>query len=202
VKLLLQTFACMALCFLLWLGGLFWFVQGMPQQPLSRPAQADAIVVLTGGKGRLEEGFRLLAAQAAPRLFISGVGDEVGLADLFQPLPGELRAQVRKVSPAAISLGHRARNTIGNAEETREWLEGKPVRSILLVTSNYHMPRSINEFAEVLPQLSVIPAPVFSDEFPARWWEASGSRELALSEYHKFLAGSFRHWFLSVTHGL
>ena len=72
-------------------------------------------------------------------------------------------------------------------------------QSILLVTSNYHLLRSVNEFEELMPGLNITPVPVISDDFNIdNWWQNAESRRLLLSEYHKYLASELRHWFVSV----
>jgi uncharacterized SAM-binding protein YcdF (DUF218 family) len=91
-----------------------------------------------------------------------------------------------------------AENTIGNAAETVLWLNHEHYSSIRLVTSGYHMPRSVAEFQEVAPGLIIIPAPVFGEEFAQSWWRTEDGRALIFSEYHKYLASKFRHWLVSV----
>lgn len=196
--LMLRFFFCASLIAFLWIVGLLWYVAAMPNTPAPDDAHAEAIVVLTGGKGRLEEGFRRLASDAAPIMFVSGAGDDVRTGDLIRPLPPELQKKVRALGAPAIVLGYRARNTIGNAEETQSWLNQNPKKSILLVTSHYHMPRALSEFYSVMPDLHIIAAPVIADDFPESWWQDKNSRDLALSEYHKFIASKLRHFFVFV----
>ncbi|MDX2112718.1 MAG: YdcF family protein [Alphaproteobacteria bacterium] len=184
----------LALCAGAWLAGLVWFAAQIPSAPAPADAKAAAIVALTGGKGRLEEGFQRLAAGSAPVLFISGVGDDVRVIDLLRPLPDALQTRLRALPKSSIVLGHHARNTIGNAEETMRWLSRDPKSSILLVTSDYHMPRSLSEFSSLMPSLAITPVPVLADASERPWWSNDGSRELVLSEYHKFLASKIRHW--------
>jgi uncharacterized SAM-binding protein YcdF (DUF218 family) len=155
-------------------------------------------VVLTGGKGRLEEGFEQLIAHPSSRLFISGVGENVKTEELIEQMPSALRQRLRTIPKQHISLGHRARNTIGNAEETREWLKSNSSTHIMLVTSNYHMPRSLSEFHALMPHIDIAPVPVFSDDVVlTQWWADNDSREVIFSEYHKYIASKLRHWFVS-----
>jgi uncharacterized SAM-binding protein YcdF (DUF218 family) len=134
-------------------------------------------------------------------LYITGVSTGITVADLLRQEPKSLRDQIARLPHPTIMLGHRAENTIGNAEETWHWLKSRHYRTIRLVTSNYHMPRSVSEFEEALPdEITIIPEPVFTDEFPAAWWQSDGSRRLLLSEYHKYLASKLRHWMLSAGH--
>jgi uncharacterized SAM-binding protein YcdF (DUF218 family) len=196
---LIRIVSCLFLCGFFWLASLLWYVSMMPSKPAASDMRAEAIVVLTGGKGRLEEGFRRLADGAAPMLFISGVGHEVRIGDLTRNLPDDLQKKLRTLPAKSIVLGNKARNTIGNAEETMAWLQDHPKTSVLLVTSHYHMPRSLSEFHALMPGLLVVPIPVVDDDFTNQWWRDDKSRELALSEYHKYVASKLRHWFMYAT---
>src|SRR5690606_2006659 len=122
---------------------------------------ADAIVVLTGGSGRLEYGLQLLAEGKAPVLFVSGAEASVTMGDILRRAPQNVRRQLAD-HPSSIVLG-RAENTIGNAEETAQWLKDHAVSRLILVTSNYHMPRSLLEFSDRLPDTVLIPAPVMPE---------------------------------------
>jgi uncharacterized SAM-binding protein YcdF (DUF218 family) len=168
----------------LWLGGLAVFVADGLTTGAEDPAQADAIVVLTGGKQRLETGLALLAAGTAKTLFISGVNPQVDRAALL-----------RALGPAAgreaccIVLGRQAENTRGNAQETAGWMQGEGYRSLRLVTSWYHMPRSLLEFRRAMPLLTILAHPVFAHgREPDSWWGRHGAALLVLVEYHKYLA--------------
>lgn len=185
----------------LWLGGLLWFAFSIPSQPADESRVADAIVVLTGGNGRIEHGLELLAQGKGKRVFISGVHKDVSVLDIVrQAAPGVAQTLMAGRLPA-IEIGNRAENTIGNAEETAQWVKKKHIASIRLVTANYHMPRSVAEFEEKMPDIAIFPAPVFPSDFSLEhWWQNKDSRELVLSEYHKLLAGKLRHWFLQLTH--
>lgn len=177
------------LLLLLWAGGLFFFVDRIPQQ-LEQPVTAtDAIVVLTGGSGRLEEGLRLIAADQGHKLFISGVYQGLGLGELLGSME-----QTTGVVPTAeqvaccIILGHSADDTEGNARETAEWMAAEKFRSLRLVTAGYHMPRSLLEFRRVMPDLSIRPHPVFPAQVNREaWWRSPGTALLMLKEYNKYL---------------
>jgi uncharacterized SAM-binding protein YcdF (DUF218 family) len=195
-----KIFSCILIFFAIWLAGLMVFVSRIPTAPNNNNGPSDAIVILTGGAGRLEYGLQLFAQGKGKVLYISGVSPEVSIADILRKEPPDIRNSIEAMHNPPIALGHRAENTIGNAEETGRWLRNHHYQSIRLVTSNYHMPRSVSEFNEAVPEIAIIPEPVFTEEFPARWWENSGSRLLLLSEYHKFLASKLRHWIVSVTH--
>ncbi len=192
--LLRKIFLSFLLCGLVWLLGLGWFIEQIPDTPSPVAVEADAIVVLTGGAGRLEYGMELLAEGRGGKLFISGVGKGTTIAELLQRAPEAAKGRIAEQS---VAVGHQAENTIGNAAETLLWLRKEKFHSILLVTSSYHMLRSIAELQEVAPGITIIPAPVFADDFAHHWWETREGRSLILSEYHKFLASKFRHWLVS-----
>ena len=185
------------LCAAAWGGGLIWFFNQIPQEEATDITPADTIVVLTGGAGRLELGLQLLAQGKAPMLFISGVSKGTTVGEIARLASPAAKQGLERFSPA-IHLGDAAVNTIGNAEETKRWLGEQHVKNLILVTSNYHMPRSISEFNAALPDVALQAAPVISEEFrPARWWQHETSQRLVLSEYHKFLASKLRHWLIA-----
>jgi uncharacterized SAM-binding protein YcdF (DUF218 family) len=169
----------------LWLGGLAWFVQSSLSIAPDRETVTDAIVVLTGGRLRLEAGLDLLGAGKAQKLFISGVNprvDRVGLLRLVGPIPEN--------DAGRIVLGHDADNTRGNARETAAWMQQEGYRSLRLVTSWYHMRRSLLEFERAMPGLVIVADPVYAAAHaePEGW---SGWVDLALltvGEYEKYLA--------------
>lgn len=184
------------ICFAVWLGGLIWFIEQIPFKHKDNLPPKGAIVVLTGGAGRLEYGMELLAKHKGNVLFISGVSKQTKLNDLLAFAPKNIR---NRVSTMPIILGYEAQNTIGNAKETSQWLDKEGYQNIYLVTSNYHMPRSLVEMRDIAPNLNFIPAPVFPDEFAINGWLGNEqSRKLILLEYHKYLAAKLRHWFVSV----
>lgn len=183
---------------MIWLAGLFWFASQIP--PAEKWAEhADAIVILTGGKGRLEYGLKLFVQGKADKLFISGVGEKTSLEALLHNVPEGLRNEVLARPAESIQLGHAAENTIGNAEETAAWVNGHSVHSLILVTANYHMLRSVSEFEEKLPNIAILPAPVLPEDFQIHfWWLRGYERDMVLSEYHKYVAAKLRHWYLAL----
>ena len=192
---------CFCLCLSAWLAGLFWFIDQISTYPTTDTTPTDAIVALTGGSNRLEYGLQLLAEGKGKKLFISGVHDTTTVEGMLRHAPAEIRAQFASLPEGAIILGHEAENTIGNAEETARWLAKEHYRSIRLVTANYHMPRSMEEFSHTLPDILIIPEPVQPDDFTLNnWWEHGESRTLILLEYHKLMASKFRHWLVAFAH--
>jgi len=142
----------------------------------------DAIVVLTGGQGRLDEALALLSQNLAGRLFVSGVYRGVDVKTLL-----ETARSSSAVPESRIGIGD-ATNTAGNAEETAAWARYFDIRSIRLVTASYHMPRSLLEFRHALPDVTMVPHPVFSDNVKQReWWAWPGTAALIAREYTKYL---------------
>jgi uncharacterized SAM-binding protein YcdF (DUF218 family) len=166
-----------------WLAGFAWFVTSSYLMHTDPAVVTDAIVVVTGGRQRLETGLELLSAGKAKKLFISGVNQHVDRTELLRtlgPLPEN--------AACCIVIGHAADNTFGNAHETAEWMHDEGYRSLRLVTSWYHMRRSLLEFGRAMPQARIIPHPVYAHHVdPERWWNRHGAPLLILGEYDKYL---------------
>lgn len=144
---------------------------------------ADGIVALTGGAERVQDAITLLAERHGDRLLITGVNPATTREDLARRLP-----QVHTVVECCIDLGYRAANTVGNARETAAWVRAHGIRSLIVVTSNYHMPRALAEIAYELPDLDVQAYPVVADRSrsDAAWSDARRLR-LVLGEYVKYV---------------
>jgi uncharacterized SAM-binding protein YcdF (DUF218 family) len=185
-------------CLCVWLAGLIWFIGQIPNTTSYDETTVDAIVVLTGGSNRIGYGLELLAEGMGNQLFISGVHEKITAQELIdRNAPKEVRWKLRALRSDIIIIGHEAENTIGNAQETKTWLAKQDISSIRLVTSNYHMPRSLKEFTSILPDVAIIATPVLPDDFSMNsWWQKTESRQLLLSEYHKYLASCARHWLI------
>jgi uncharacterized SAM-binding protein YcdF (DUF218 family) len=167
---------------LAWMAGLVWFADAVTRLTPA-PGATDAIVVLTGGSERVAVGVALLAAGQARLLFVSGVPAGVDVAAVLSGA-GAGAAELAQ----RIVLGHSAADTAGNADETAAWVAGQGIRSLRLVTANYHMPRSLLEFRRAMPGVTVIPHPVFPTRFKGReWWRWPGTLELMVTEYQKYL---------------
>lgn len=180
----------LALCLLIlsYAGGLVTFVSFLPKAVDSPQVKTDALIVLTGGSDRLNQGLDLLAKGMADKLFVSGVYHGVDVDELLslaQERPDDLSC--------CITLGYEAEDTRSNALETADWVASEGVRSIRLITAVYHMPRSLLEFNKVMPDLQILAHPVFPERFKLEdWWRWPGSASLLFSEYNKFLAAKLR----------
>lgn len=182
--LLLAPIAVLAL---LWGGGFGFFLLHIPLSTPSHPARTDAleraIVVLTGGERRVAEGLSLLTAGQGDRLLISGVSEKISSRDLWAHTGG-----VGPGNSAHIELDAKPNNTAENARETAIWVRRHGYRSLLIVTSAYHLPRSALLFARALPEVDLLLHPVYAREFPGqKWWRQRRSWELLMSEYHKYM---------------
>ncbi len=150
---------------------------------------AEGIVVLTGGGGRIDSALHLLAEGRARRLLISGVNPSVDL----KALAGTIDQDLEVALACCVDLGRDARDTIGNAVEARDWAKAKGYASLIVVTSDYHMPRSMAELAEAMPKVKLIPYPVTNPELHlGDWWANGTAFALLLREYGKYLLATAR----------
>jgi uncharacterized SAM-binding protein YcdF (DUF218 family) len=151
-------------------------------------SKADGIVVLTGGASRVSDGIELLAAGYGKRLLISGVHPLSGLSDIARSLP-----ESQSYFNCCVDLDRSAVNTRSNAAETRRWAHERGFKSLIVVTSNYHMPRAIVELSHAMPDIKLIPFAVVGDKWRDEpWWNSGATLRLVLSEYVKYLAAEFR----------
>ncbi len=177
--------------------GFVLFAGYVMREPIRGAGDADAIVVLTGADFRIAEGARLLESGRGRRLLISGVNPRVSNGDI---------ARITGLPPAmldcCVDIDTKALDTIGNATETGVWLRHHGFKSLFLVTSNYHMPRSLAEFSRVMPDVRLEPHAVVPRSFPVdAWWLHPGTARLLLSEYLKFLPAAVRLTATRALHG-
>lgn len=161
-----------AFILLFWLFAFVWFAIAQPG-PLDMATRTDAVIVLTGSRGRIERAMQVLEQRRAPRLLISGVDREVR--------PGELSAEYRipdALMKCCITLGYEAYDTRSNAVEAADWVKRHKVRSIRLVTADWHMRRAAYELARELPGSVVIR----QDAVPSR-----PSLGTLFLEFHKYV---------------
>lgn len=165
---------------ILWIGGFFVFtVSAMTAKPKGANETTDAIVVLTGGSNRIEEGLSLFASGRGTHLFISGVFRDVKKREILSLWAGD-----HALPPCCVTLGYEADTTVQNAAETRNWLEAEGYNSVRLVTGNYHMPRAMMELRHALPGIDIYAHPIKQADLKisTRWYWI-----LMFSEYHKCL---------------
>jgi uncharacterized SAM-binding protein YcdF (DUF218 family) len=171
--------------------GFVQFAQSLATAELPARAipKADGIVVLTGGAQRVPDAIDLLQGGHGRRLLISGVHEKAGKEEI---------ARASGVEPEAleccVDLDKRARNTIGNAIQTRRWAETHGFRSLVVVTSSYHLPRTLEEFRHTLRGVAIHGVPVVSETASqGRWWSDAGLFRLTVLEYAKILVTRARH---------
>lgn len=166
-------------------------------QPLPPPPDADGIVVLTGGEARIAEAVKLLAQKKGKRLLISGVNPQTTREELQR-----LIDDGSEMFECCVDLGHEARDTIGNAEETRQWLEEQGFDSLIVVTSSYHMPRALAELGRELPGIELHPYAVTPpNSHLDAWWSHPGTLRLLASEYVKYIPAVLRLYATGFTRG-
>ncbi len=171
-------------------GGFLWFADAVTSLKTPDGVKADAIVVLTGGYLRIEQALGLLRDGAGERLLISGAH------------PSTTPNQIRKVTQASpdlfaccVDIGYDAIDTIGNANEITRWIQDHGYRSVLVVTNNYHMLRSLHELRRADPVTVFIPYPVVNSDLTRKAWFAEPDvLRTMLAEYGKVVLSTTRDW--------
>ncbi len=181
------------------IGGFLWFADSVASQKPPEGVKADAIVVLTGGYQRIDQAIGLLRDGAGKRLLISGAH------------PSTTPAQIRKMTQTpsdlfscCVDIGYDALDTIGNAHEISRWIHDHDFRVVLVVTQNYHMPRSLHELRRADPVTEFIPYPVVNSDLTRKaWFTEPDVVRILILEYAKVVAAVARDWMgLGHTNGL
>jgi uncharacterized SAM-binding protein YcdF (DUF218 family) len=160
-------------------------LRGAEAEPASH---ADGIVVLTGGSSRVSDAMELLAGGYGKRLLISGVHPTNAASDISRSLPDN-----QSLLSCCVDLDRSAVNTRSNAAETRRWAHERGFTSLIVVTSNYHMPRAIVELTHAMPDIRLIPFAVVGEKWRDEpWWTSGATVRLLLSEYVKYVAAELR----------
>ena len=167
---------------LLYAVGFSLFLSHLPA-PYEGSAKADAIVALTGQGGRLGPAVSLLEQGDGQRLLITGVNRLTSRRALKAFLHGG------DAFDCCADLGFAALDTIGNAQETARWVRAHGYRSLIVVTADYHMPRSLIEFAAQMPEVRLVPYPVAVDAPRNLSWDAVKRLN---GEYVKYVASLVR----------
>lgn len=162
-----------SLLFLAWVLGFAWFAL-LPPLP-APPQKTDAIVVLTGGPGRIDRALDLLEDKQAERVLISGVARAVK--------PRELAAEYKRplaLFDCCVALGFEAEDTRSNATEVASWVRRRGYKTVRLVTTDWHMRRAEYEIGRAVgDKVTIVPDAVRSEP----------SFATLFREYHKYLAG-------------
>jgi uncharacterized SAM-binding protein YcdF (DUF218 family) len=169
-------------------AGFVVFARAVASYTPGPPLRADAIVVLTGGELRLLAGARLLKEGRGARLLISGVNPHASRDDLRR-----VSGLSARLFSARVDIDYAAHTTSGNANETRTWARSKGFTKLIVVTSSYHMPRSLMELRRTMPHITLVPHPVVSNRVRAsHWWTDAYTARVLLAEYVKFLPSAAR----------
>lgn len=173
---------------MIWAVGLFAFASRVQQStPVPEPPPAEGIVVLTGANSneRIAAAVDLLAERLGQRVLVSGVNPEVSREELRRA-----SKTVRRLYDCCVDLGFMAADTVGNARETAEWARARRYESLIIVTSDYHMPRAMLELRAVLrPPMLLETWAVPTPALKARgWWRSPRAARLMVVEYCKYLA--------------
>ena len=173
-------FYVIIILFPLWLIGFGLFALYVFSFHFSDLPKADAIVAWTGGEYRIQSAVQLLKQGQSDKLLISGINKSVSPDSFLGDVTPEIRQK--------IDLGYQATTTEGNAAETSDWVYKNSVGSVILVTSFYHMPRSLLEFRHALPSTAVYPYAIWPKDFAesVAWIHTRSAFHLVI-EYHKFL---------------
>ena len=167
--------------------GFLWFIWSVPNEEVALTHDADGIVVLTGGASRVTDAMELMAAGRGKRLLISGLNRSTRIDEVLR-----LNPEYARVVRCCVDFD-RSLNTLGNAVETKRWAEGRGFRTLIVVTSNYHMPRALAEIGHQIPNAVLVPFPVVTDKQRAEpWWKTTAAARLMISEYVKYVYARLR----------
>ena len=182
----MRALAVVASLILLWVVGLYAFAARVSTStPALDPPTADAIVALTGASSvRIETAVQLLEEGKGRRLLISGVNPQARRSEVKYVARG-----VGRIWDCCVDLGFRAENTRGNAVETARWVAFHHYKSLIVVTADYHIPRSILELKSTMPGVTLYAYPVVTDTVNTRrWWTRGEDTRRIVVEYSKYLA--------------
>lgn len=177
------TMATAAAGAVLLVGGFVWFATLIPGEEVQLDRRADGIVVLTGAASRIPDAIELLADERGKRLLISGVYRATSAREIARITP-----LYAKYFSCCIDLDRSALNTYGNALQTKRWAHDHNFNSLIVVTSNWHMPRAMVELDHQLPEVKLIAYPVISTKLKDDpWWSNLLTARLLFAEYLKYL---------------
>lgn len=168
--------------------GFLWFVSQLPTREVTLTSNADGIVVLTGGSSRVNDAFELLASKRGRRLLITGVYPATNRGEISRLMP-----EHERLFACCVDLDRTAVNTLGNAIGTKRWAQEQGFKSLIVVTSAYHMPRALAELEHQLPGVQLVPFPVVTEKLRAEpWWSHASTARLLISEYVKYIVAAIR----------
>ena len=169
-----------ALASVAWFIMLQHYLARIPKESSRNLRKSDVIIVLTGSTGRISRGIELFNRGKADRLFISGMSRDADISSDLAEIPKQKRQ-------CCVSLGYAAPDTRGNAQESAQFIKTHQLNSVILVTADFHMPRSLLEFQQSMPNSVIIPEPVINSTYVnGQWWRHRKSLFLILREFHKY----------------
>jgi len=169
-------------------GGILSFAVSLDKYEPHDVAGADGIVVVTGGADRISEALSLMERGKGRRLLISGVNIQSTPEQLRRRWPGR-----EELFQCCVDLDYQARNTYGNAVESRAWAVKNNFRSLVLVTASYHLPRTMLEFRAAMPNIEIIGFPVIPEASKLkRWWQEPALMRIIVLEFFKYWAAALR----------
>ncbi len=173
------------------IAGFFIFAYSVSVIPSGASGLADGIVALTGDDDRISEAVQLLSEGKGKRLLISGVNKSTRTPEIItlNVATGKEALLFR----CCVDLDKRALNTEDNASETTAWVRQKGFRSLIVVTSTYHMPRTLIELRQSMPDVDLLPYPVKSPRLEDNWWSDSRTAWVLGKEYLKFITAFARY---------
>jgi uncharacterized SAM-binding protein YcdF (DUF218 family) len=180
--------AVLAVGFMVSAIGFVGFLSQLRGAEIKPERKADGIVVLTGGSSRVSDAMDLLAGGYGRRLLISGVHPTNDANDISRTVP-----ESKPLINCCVDLDYSAINTRSNAAQTRRWVHERGFKSLIVVTSNYHMPRAIVELSHAMPDIDLIPYAVVGEKWRDEpWWTSGPTLRLLLSEYAKYVVAEVR----------
>jgi uncharacterized SAM-binding protein YcdF (DUF218 family) len=181
----MRVLAALMIMVMIWGVGLLAFASRVDQStPPADPPVSDGVVALTGASdARITAAMKLLETGKGRRMLISGVNPQASRADIR----GVAKA-TQRFYDCCVDLGFQAMDTVGNARETATWAQTNGFHSLILVTSDFHMPRAMLELRAALPDAQITPYAIRTNELDAKhWWRSrEGWRRIVL-EYTKYL---------------
>ena len=177
------TMAAGATAVILLAGGFLWFVSHIASEEGTLDTKADGIVALTVAAARIPDAIELLATDRGKRLLITGVHRATSSKEIARVTP-----LYSRYFTCCIDLDRTALNTFGNALETRRWARQHDFNSLIVVTSNWHMPRAMAELEHQLPDVALTPYPVISEKVKSEpWWSSLDTARFLFAEYLKYI---------------
>jgi uncharacterized SAM-binding protein YcdF (DUF218 family) len=163
--------------------GFGWFIFNIAGDEVTLDTKADGIVALTGAAARIPDAIELLATDRGKRLLITGVHHATSSKEIARLTP-----LYSRYFTCCIDLDRSALNTFGNALETKRWARAHNFNSLIVVTSNWHMPRAMAELAHQLPDVTLIAYPVISEKVKTEpWWSNLDTARFLFAEYLKYV---------------